>query len=210
MQHALVLAGGELGARPDPLRSEFSIAADSGLRHAETLGIKVDAVIGDFDSVDPAQLERARASGAEILGYPTAKDQTDLELALRYAIDQGAGSIDVVGLGKGRADHELANILLLGHKDFVGTEITGWTTNAKLMPVHTKRTFAGQVGSTLTLSAIGGDARGVTTTGLRWKLDNDELIAGSTRGVSNEFVEPVATVTVRSGTILVIQSDAPG
>ena len=205
MTHALLLAGGELGLQPESQKWDLVIAADSGLKHADPLGVKVDTVIGDLDSVDAAQLEQARSSGAEVLSYPIAKDETDLELALRYAVKKGAHEIDVVGMSAGRADHELANFLLLAHPDFAETSIMAWARDAKISVIYSERELIGSIGSLASLIPLGGNARGVTTSGLLWKPDNDELIAGSTRGVSNEFIEPKATVQLQQGVLLAIQ-----
>ncbi len=56
----------------------------------------------------------------------------------------------------------------------------------------------------VSLLATGGPAAGVSTTGLRWPLDDAVLEPGSTRGVSNELTGGRATVTVREGSLLVI------
>jgi thiamine pyrophosphokinase len=48
----------------------------------------------------------------------------------------------------------------------------------------------------------------VTTTGLRYPLRDERLPTGTTRGVSNVFVERTATVSVRSGVVLAIQPEA--
>jgi thiamine pyrophosphokinase len=55
----------------------------------------------------------------------------------------------------------------------------------------------------VTLLAVGGAVTGVRTTGLRYPLHGETLTPGSSRGVSNELVEPVATVTVATGVLLV-------
>ena len=55
------------------------IAADSGLYAGRRLGLAVDLLIGDLDSVDEADLADA---SFEIDRHPRAKDQTDIALAL--------------------------------------------------------------------------------------------------------------------------------
>ena len=54
-------------------------------------------------------------------------------------------------------------------------------------------------------SALGGAARGVRAKGLRYPLASEDLLPGSTRGVSNEFVEPNAVVDLDAGVLLAIQ-----
>ena len=66
------------------------IAADGGAVHCLALGITPDVVVGDFDSLSPDQLNRLKASGTDIIRHPVRKDDTDLELALKTAVDRGA------------------------------------------------------------------------------------------------------------------------
>jgi len=93
------------------------IAADGGLQHCQRLGIHPAVVIGDLDSADPHALDWAKANNARVIHYPPAKNETDLELALMYAIDQGLQQIRIVGALGGRTDHAIANLLLLSQFD---------------------------------------------------------------------------------------------
>src|SRR5690242_1534049 len=89
----IVLAGGDTvdaGLRAALPRPDSVIAADSGLERAPALGLRVELVVGDFDSVDTAALARAVRSGVEVERHPAAKDRTDLELAVIAAQQRGA------------------------------------------------------------------------------------------------------------------------
>ncbi|MET0903755.1 MAG: hypothetical protein ABWZ52_10990, partial [Acidimicrobiales bacterium] len=57
----------------------------------------------------------------------------------------------------------------------------------------------------VTLLPVHGPARAVTTTGLLYPLDAEDLHAGSTRGVSNELVHDPATVALTEGVLVAIQ-----
>ena len=208
---ALVFAGG------DPLphgidarlpADAFVVAADSGLRFAQMLGRRVDLVVGDFDSVDANDLSAAETAGAVIERHPEAKDATDLELALEAARAHGARRIVAVGGYGGRLDHFLANCLLLAAPRFHDVDVEAWIGDAHVLVVRDRAEITGATGSLCTLLALGGEARGVTTSGLTYPLTDDDLLPGSTRGVSNELTSTVATVSVREGTVLVIQPHA--
>ncbi len=204
----IVLAGGAPAG--SELRSclpvaDAVIAADSGLESAAPLGLAVDLVVGDFDSVDPAVLAAAEAAGVAIERHPVGKDATDLELALDAAARIGARRVVVVGGTGGRVDHLVANLLLLAVPAHAGIAIELLARDARAVAV-TRGTaeLHGRCGALVTLLALGGPARGVTTTGLRYPLHGETLEPASTRGVSNEIVTEPASVEVADGTVLAI------
>ena len=202
--HAWVVAGGEppepslLGELAHP---ELVVAADSGADVALALGLRVDVVVGDFDSVTPAGL----AAAAEQVGFPADKDATDLALALAEARERGAGSISLVGGSGGRLDHFLANVAALASDDLADLSVDAAMGSARLWVVRGRRSIVGEPGRSVTLLAHGGPAVGVRTEGLRWALRDETLEADSTRGVSNVFGASEATVILRTGVILAIR-----
>jgi thiamine pyrophosphokinase len=211
---ALVFAGGDaLTAEDhDRLRSTLApdaatplvIAADSGLHVAQDGRWPTALVVGDLDSVDPARLARAEAAGARVERHPAAKAATDLELALDAALAAGAGRIVVVGGHGGRIDHLLANVLLLGADRYAGATVSALMGRTWLHLVRREVSWSGARGDLVTLLALHGPVAGVTTSGLLYPLDHATLLPGSTRGVSNEQVEPTAGVAVESGLLAVV------
>jgi thiamine pyrophosphokinase len=206
---ALVFAGGEPLpaelARRLPGADALVVAADSGLEHARALGRRVDLVVGDFDSADPDVVAAAEAEGTTVERHPVAKDQTDLELALRAAAARGASRIVVVGGYGGRLDHFLANALALAGPAADGVAVEWVTGEALVTVVRSEAEIAGEPGDLCSLLAVGGPARGVRTQGLRYPLEGEDLAPGSTRGVSNELTGTVAHVSVEAGTVLAVQ-----
>ncbi|MBN1963425.1 MAG: thiamine diphosphokinase [Anaerolineae bacterium] len=211
----VIFANGELHPGPfvDRVLAEAAspdvplIAADGGLRHVEVLGLTAHAVIGDMDSVDEETLARHAARGAAILRYPSQKDETDLELALRYAAEQGADWLRIIGGMGGRLDQTLANVLLLILPLCDGRDVrlvaggqAAWIMQPGEHVLH------GAVEDTLSLIPLGGDAAGVSTGGLRYPLRDETLRFGAARGISNVFVEPVATVRLRAGVLLAVHT----
>jgi thiamine pyrophosphokinase len=205
--HALVIAGGDPPAPIDAAlaAAPLVVAADSGVGHALALGLTVDLVIGDLDSAAPEDVERAVAAGARVDRHPADKDATDLELALDAARALGATQVTVLGVGGGRLDHLLANLLLLTHASYAELTVDARAEDTRIAVVRRDRALHGPIGSTVTLLPIGGPARGVTTTGLRWTLTDAELTPATTRGVSNEIVDSPARVRVADGIVLAIQ-----
>jgi thiamine pyrophosphokinase len=168
------------------------------------LGLEVDLVVGDFDSVDPDALAAAEHRGVAVERHPAAKDQTDLELAVIAAQRRGATRVIIVGSSGGRIDHELANTMLLGSRDYAALHLEAISHRGRIVAVHDRIEIAGTLGALVTLLAVGGPARGVTTRGLQYPLQDETLEPGSTRGVSNVLVESVATVEVTAGVVLAL------
>jgi thiamine pyrophosphokinase len=205
-----VVAGGESIA--DRVRDlpayDLVIAADSGVDRAHAAGLRIDIAIGDFDSVTPEGLEKAEADGARIETHPSAKAATDLELALEAAVKEKATDIVVVGIGGGpRLDHFIANVLVLASPRFDACDVSARSERARVDVVQGGREpteLVGRVGDLVTLLPIGGDAHGVTTTGLHYPLNHESLRVGSTRGVSNFIETEPASVCLSEGTLLAI------
>ena len=202
----IVLTGGRTEEPFDaPLPHDaFVIAADSGLELAPVLGLEVDLIIGDMDSVDAASLADAMAAGAEVVRHPTDKDATDLEFALAAATKRGAERIIVTGGSGGRLDHLLANALALFSPQLEGVDVEWWTGRYRSVVVRASAELEGNPGDPVSLLPIGGGAKVVTTSGLRWELAGGDLDHGSSRGVSNEMTGPHVTISVGSGKLLAI------
>ncbi|MEO8538371.1 MAG: thiamine diphosphokinase [bacterium] len=175
------------------------IAADGGARHVLAHGLVPDAVVGDLDSVDDDI--RARVP-AERFRRLSRLDTTDLEKAIDFAIQLGIDEIDIVGAGGGRADHALANLSVLTiHRG--RARITMHDELFAISLVESKTVIEGPAGTLVSLVAL-GECDGVTTSGMRWELADFTLPFGP-RGIHNEIAISPASVSVRSGDLLLFK-----
>jgi thiamine pyrophosphokinase len=206
---AVVVAHGEVDEADarHARAADLVIAADGGSVHLARWGIRPAIVIGDLDSLtaDPA------ATGARVERWPRDKDKSDTELAVRRAFAEGADEVVVLGaLGGPRPDHAIANVLLLaldgGSRGRV--RIVRGRVSMRHAGSGETVTLGGAPGDLVTLLALGGDVQGVRTEGLRYALRGEELRLGSSRGLSNEVAREGATVSVGSGSLLVIEDAA--
>ena len=188
----------------------YVVAADSGLHSAIDLGLRVNLVIGDMDSVDHAVLVAAEVNGVMVQRVPHDKDATDTELALLAAVAHGARHIVLVTGGGGRLDHQLGVLSVLQHPALRNCAVTAlWdTARMQLLRGPDLCTIHGKVGDVVGLVAQSGAATGVTTNGLKWALNDGVLEAHSSRGVSNELNAPTATISLATGQLFVIQPNA--
>lgn len=222
---ALIVADGDVPGR-DRLDATWPgwsdaiglvVAADGGAVGAERLGLSIDLLVGDMDSLDEDHLDRLRGAGIAVERAPVAKDESDTELAVRAALARGARRLTIVGaFGGRRLDHALANIglLLLPELADREAELLDATTRVTALrapdgagrPV--RRGLPGRVGDLVSLLPFGIDAQGVTTEGLRYPLTGGTLAAGPARGLSNVRVRPDAAVTLERGILLIVESPA--
>jgi thiamine pyrophosphokinase len=187
-------------------KADFLIAVDGGADHCVAAGVIPDIVIGDLDSISLRSLDQLKQAEVKILSYPVEKDFTDLELALKYAVNQSEGEIVILGGLGTRWDMSMANLMLLG-ADFLKERVIRMITGdqeAVLLKAGQQITIHGKNGSIVSLIPLSSDAKGVTTHGLRYPLDNETLVFAATRGISNQLKSKKATVYLRSGLLLCI------
>ncbi len=204
MDTVLVFAGGDSPGPEvveDLPQADLVVAADGGYDIATDLGVVVDVVVGDLDSISTTELP----DRVIVERHPRDKDATDLELALELVARDKPDRVVVVGGSGGRLDHELATASLLCSPRWRSIDEIDWLTKrGRAHVVWSRRILHGDVGATLTLLPVGGDAEGVHTRGLRWNLEGEHLACGATRGVSNVMESPVADIRITSGCLLVV------
>ena len=200
---APVVSTARLQARLAGLVEPLVVAADSGAATALGLGFVPGVVVGDLDSLDRATLRDLRRQEIPIEVHPRAKDATDGQLAIERALAASARELVLVGfLGGPRLDQELANVLLLTRVAVPAVLLDGFNECRVLRPGE-DYAWTAEPGELVSLLPLAGPAGGVSTRGLRWKLADETLEFGDTRGVSNEPVANSAGVRVSSGLLLV-------
>ena len=218
----IFLIGGSPEAQPParltPTMDDLVIAADRGAAHARAWGWPLDLLVGDLDSLGADEAALVAATGVPVITAPAAKDETDLELALAHALDQGTHEIVICAALGGRADHLLANVLLLARPDLAGRRVTlaDGRESIRLLrgrggdAAPAQLELPGAPGDLLSLLPLAGDAVGVTTEGLQYPLHDETLFLGQARGVSNVFTGSRAGITLGRGLLLVIHTITDG
>lgn len=216
---AIIVADGEApppGAALDALLAADAdgrplvIAADGGALIAAELGLTPDLVVGDGDSLGEDDLATLAARGVEVLRFPTEKDESDTELALREALARGAVSIVILGaFGGARLDHALATIALLSLAELEGHDValTDGTTTVRLTgrpDGPAELVVTGRPGDIVSLFPVDTVVEGIATEGLRFPLRGEAMRVGPSRGLSNELTASRGRVTTERGRLLVV------
>lgn len=205
---AIIIANGQI-RDGDFLRSlvapmDLVICADGGASNALALGLQPQVVIGDLDSLDGDLQAQLEASGCQVLAYPAHKDETDLELALYYAIEHGVDEILILGALGGRIDQTLANVLLLALPELRSVKVKIIDGRQEVFLIRDEALIEGQVGDTLSLLPLTEEVTGIYTEGLEYPLENGTLYLGPARGVSNTLTAPQARVRMGQGLLLAV------
>lgn len=184
------------------------IVADKGLLAAYNLGLEVDFILGDFDSVPANLLSEYKNSASKILRFPSKKDKTDTEIALELALEQKPGIIDLIGATGSRMDHTMANIHLL-------MPALEQRVNAKILDPNNKiylknQSFTikkdEQYGDYISLLPFSSKIEELTLRGFKYPLDGITLRAGSSLAISNEIMDEVAYVEFKEGILVVFET----
>lgn len=181
-----------------PGDEDLIIAVDGGYVHCP----RYDMVVGDFDSLGFVP------QGEQVFRHPVMKDDTDMMLAVRMALEKGCTHLYLHGGTGGRADHTMANYHVLayiaaqGAQGFLFDE-NGCVTCLQDGGLIFDRNHSGVA----SIFAWGGEARGVDLEGLLYPLQNGTLTCRMPLGVSNEFTGQEARIRVADGTLLVFWQD---
>ncbi len=205
---AIIIANGQIHDG-DFLRSlvaptDLVICADGGVGNALALGLQPQVVVGDLDSFDESLRSRLEKMHCQFIVHPACKDETDLELALHYAIEHGTDEILILGALGGRIDQTLANVLLLVLPELRSVRVKILDGRQEVFLIRDEALVEGQVGDTLSLLPLTEQVTGIYTEGLEYPLKNDTLYLGPARGVSNTLTAPQARVRIGQGLLLAV------
>lgn len=181
-------------------KNDYVICADGGYRHAKALGIRPEVVIGDMDSIGECDYD------GEVINLPIRKDFTDSEVCVKYILLKDFDEILMLGFTGTRIDHSVNNIFLL-------KQIYDAGKKGKIVDEHNEIIFAerenviyGEKGDIVSIIPVGQNMCGITTNGLDYPLDNENLIFGESKGISNVMTSGKCTISIASGTGLIVKT----
>ncbi|MEK7177326.1 MAG: thiamine diphosphokinase [Patescibacteria group bacterium] len=181
-------------------KEDFLIAVDGGANYIEKLGLTPNIIIGDIDSIKPELLKKYKS-----IKYPRKKDKTDFELAIDYCLEKKFQEIIIFGILGDRIDHMLANIFLLAKVQTENRLIKIKIIEGKkqIFILNKEMTIHGKIGDEVSIIPVSEKLVGITTVGLEYQLKNEELIFGSTRGISNVMNKTIVKITMKKGAALI-------
>lgn len=205
-----IFIGGEMdkSALESPIpENALVVAADSGYDNAKKLGYaeRCDFVVGDFDSTK----EKAFCSRAKIIRVPSEKDETDTQLAINTAIENGANELYIIGGLSGRLDHTLSNIYLLEAlaKGGITACICDGKNRVRYLKERSSLLIQKSEYKYFGLLPADREVKGVVIDGAKYPLKNARLERSNPSfAISNEVAENFAMVSTKQGGLFVIES----
>jgi thiamine pyrophosphokinase len=214
MPRAVIFANGQLPdlekARSLLQTDDYIIAADGGANHLMKMGILPEIVIGDLDSVDEDTLFELTSAGVDIEQVSEDKDETDIELALGYAVGLRPSAILIVGALGGRLDQTLANLSILTNPALSSIDVRLDDGVEEVFFIRASAAkgeqaeVRGRSGDIVSLIPWYAPVDGVTTEGLRWPLYAETLFPDQSRGISNEMLADTVSIKIQLGLLLIV------
>jgi len=214
MPRAVIFANGQLpdieAARSLLQADDYLIAADGGANHLMKMGILPEIVVGDLDSVDEDTLFELTSAEVDVEQYSEDKDETDIELALHYAVELQPSAILIIGALGGRLDQTLANLSILSDPLLPNIDIRLDDGVEEAFFCRASAANGGQAevrgrsGDTVSLIPWQAPVTGVATEGLQWPLFAETLFPDKSRGISNVMRADRASVRIQAGLLLIV------
>jgi thiamine pyrophosphokinase len=206
-----ILAGGPFDHIPSLKRfSGEWIGVDRGVLTLVKEGIFVNQAFGDFDSVREEEFELIKKNVGVLHTFPPEKDETDMEIAISWAIKQAPKKIRIFGATGGRLDHFFANIQLL-FKPFVfqegvEIEIIDRQNIISLIEAGTHKIEKNDEFEYISFIPFHSEIEDLTLIGFKYPLKDRLIPIHSTLCISNELISDIGTISFSKGILMVIRS----
>ncbi len=186
---------------------DIIISADGGVSNTLEMGLIPDVVIGDMDSIKQAVKEKMMENSREtrFIAASPAKDESDTQLAVSYALGLGLKKVIIAGATGGRIDHTLANIMLLASPGLKNIDARILTDDSEIFVIEDSCTIKGKIGKLVSIFSLSPHTYFYKTEGLKYKLEDEKLFFSPVRGLSNVFTEKTARIDIKEGQLLIIR-----
>lgn len=183
----------------------FIICADSGYMHCFNAGVNPNLIIGDFDSSKAPDID------VDVVKLPVEKAYTDTFTCVRKAIELGYNDITIFCAIGSRVDHTYSNILCLKYCMDNNAKCRICNRNNRISLISGTGTIPKEFAN-FSLFAYLEDCKGVKISGAYYTagfyyLDALDINLGDQFAQSNYVTDDFATISLDSGTLLVIESN---
>jgi len=181
----------------------YIMVLDKAIHRVIAKGIKVDVLLGDFDQGIHTENLKKEQFPIEII-YTPDQEKTDLEKGIEFLIEQGHSAANILWASGLRADHTLNNLSSMAKYK---NKITLVMMDDWSMIFCLEKTFEKWYPANTLISIMPvGKVNGVTTSGLKYNLNNEDLELGIRTSSSNQTVEDgFVKITYKEGNLFLMQ-----
>jgi thiamine pyrophosphokinase len=183
--------------------ADVVVAADGGARFLLEHGVRPDVVVGDFDSLPAADVERLEEADVELVRYPVRKDRTDGEMAADEALRRGAGEVVFAG-ALGALDHTLGHLAILRRLAARGVpaRLAAPQLTVRVLAAPAEARLDAPAGTRVSIVPQYGDAL-VTLAGFDYPLSRGVLPIDACLGLGNAVLA-APRILVHEGVVAVL------
>ncbi len=183
--------------------SPVVMVLDGAIHRVLELGIKLDIVLGDFDKSENWDELLANQQPVQVVHTPD-QNKTDLEKGLDFLIAKGHKAVNILWATGKRADHHINNLSTLAkYKDQI--TIVMLDDHSKIFNLPNQFTKWYPANQNISLIPL-GSVFGLTTKGLTYNLQNEDLHLGIRTSSSNKTEEDgLIEIKFDSGNLLLME-----
>ena len=206
---ALIISSGSFDMetfKKHRLAKDIIICADGGANHIYKTGVKPDMIVGDLDSIDDETLLYYQEQNVLFHKFSSKKDLTDTELAINFALEEGANELVLFGSTGSRLDHTLGNIMLLYKLLKQNIKVSIIDKNNEIYITDKELEVEREDDTFVSLIPLSKSCDGIGLEGFKYSAQDLVLPFGSTMGISNQVEDEKGLIGIKDGTTLVIKS----
>lgn len=201
MKTCYIIGGGSFDGFFDEIRKDdLVLAADRGYQLAKSENIKVDYIIGDFDS-------SLRPDDINVIALNPIKDYTDTVAAIEFAKEKGFRDFVIYGGLGGRESHTISNIRTIYHYKKQGIDIKLKSRSKEIFVVDDRFSYTYDRHDFYVSIFSLNDKTKLTIKGLYYELEDYPMKIDDALGVSNETKKEDFEIEVKDGAVVVVFED---
>ncbi|PIP12855.1 MAG: thiamine diphosphokinase [bacterium (Candidatus Stahlbacteria) CG23_combo_of_CG06-09_8_20_14_all_34_7] len=199
MNKRVIIVGAGERICPKETIKTFSdiICADGGYNHIKNI-LKPNLIIGDFDSLSIKNIPK----GISVKRFPKKKDETDIELAIKYSLINKYNPIYLTGVTGSRDDHFITAIMLL--EKYKNNEIHILTEKYDIFIMNEKCTYTFErlKFSYVSFFSLSNVTTHLESEGFEYDYEDISLPRNNPFGVSNKIIKNISHIEFKKGLVL--------
>lgn len=179
---------------PNTSKYDIICATDGAYQYLKDNNIIPDFICGDFDSLENIP------KTIDVFHTPN-QDFTDFDKTLQILFDKGFFSVDIFGASGKEQDHFLGNLsTAIQWKEKL--KLTFFDNHSRYFLAAKSIEISNCKNKIISLIPL-PKATNITTKGLEYPLNNEDLIFGKRIGTRNKGIQDIVNITFKKGNLFI-------